>query len=126
MFIPMTNLRGWPAGHDAGLYYNRKGWKALNTLIFAGMDHRIYDIVANAPGSFHDSTIYNLSTMKHYLETRVPRIQVLGNLLKYSDPVPWINLKSYNFEVVGMKKLNVVLSAVFIKIIKYHRMWYEN
>ena len=88
MFIPMTNLRGWPAGHDAGLYYNRKGWKALNTLIFAGMDHRIYDIVANAPGSFHDSTIYNLSTMKHYLETRVPRIQVLGNLLKYSDPVP--------------------------------------
>ncbi len=41
MFILMTNLRGWPAGHDAGLYFNRKGWKALITLIFAGLDYRI-------------------------------------------------------------------------------------
>ena len=79
MFVPMNNLRGWPEGHDAALYYNRKGFKSLNTLIFAGFDRRIYDIVPNAPGSFHDNTVYNLSTMKPYLESRVPRIQVLGN-----------------------------------------------
>ncbi len=60
---PIDKFAWMAAGHDAGLYFNRKGWKALITLIFAGMDHRIYDIVPNAPGSFHNSTIYNLSTI---------------------------------------------------------------
>ena len=80
MFVPMTNLRGLPEGHDNVLYINRKGWPALNCLIFAGYDHKIYDITMNAPGSFHDANVYNLSPMKHYLESPDRgAIRVLGD-----------------------------------------------
>jgi hypothetical protein len=81
MFIPMTNLRELPEGHDMELYNNRKGWPAINCLMFAGYDHTIYDMVPNAPGSFHDSTVYLLSNMKTYLEGRDTRIQVLGTYI---------------------------------------------
>ena len=78
MSVPMTNLRIPHKGHYQLLYFNRKVYPALNTLVLAGYDHCIYNIVINAPGSFHDSTVYNLSQMKLYPETLVPRVQVLG------------------------------------------------
>ena len=68
MFVRMTNLRNIPEGHYLLLYFNRKVYPALNTLILAGYDHCIYDNVINAPGSFHDSTVYNLFQMKPYLK----------------------------------------------------------
>lgn len=49
-------MDGHDGGHDAALYYNRKGLKSLETLMFAGFDHSIYDIVSNVPGSFNDNT----------------------------------------------------------------------
>ena len=36
-------------------------------------------MVVNAPGSFHDATIYRLSMMKAWLESCFPRVQVLGD-----------------------------------------------
>lgn len=81
MFVAMKNLRELPPNHNRTLYICRKGFPALNCLMFAGYDHFIYDCVPNAPGSFHDSTVYNLSSTKPYLESRVPRVQVLGRYL---------------------------------------------
>ena len=78
MFVPMKNLRNIPEGHYQLSYFNREVYPALNTLVLAGYDHCIYNIVINAPGSFHNSTMYNLSQMKLYLENLVPRVQVLG------------------------------------------------
>ena len=79
MFVPMPYLRGLPTGYDKLIFINRKNYPALNCLIFAGYDHTIYDIVPNASGSFHDANVYNLSAMKHYLESRHPRVRVLGD-----------------------------------------------
>ena len=79
MMIPMTNLRSFPPGHDSGLYYNRKTRPALNTLIFANYNQEFFDMVVNAPGSFHDATINRLSKMKAWLESCFLRVQVLGD-----------------------------------------------
>ena len=61
------------------LFINRKGSYSLNCLVTGGFDHKIYDIVINVPGSFHDSSVYRLSRVKAYLETLYPRVYVLGD-----------------------------------------------
>ena len=83
MFVRMSNIQGFPPGYNRELFFNRKGFTALNCLVFAGFDHTIYDLVPNSPGSFHDSSIYRVSGMKAYLETRFPRVQVLGTYLDF-------------------------------------------
>ena len=42
-------------------FINRKGSYSLNCLVTGGFDQRIYDIVINVPGSFHDFSVYRLS-----------------------------------------------------------------
>ena len=79
MFVPMKNLRNLPPNYDRQVFINRKGWPALNVLMVAGYNHIIYDCDVRAPGSWHDSHVYNMSSTKPYLESRVPRVQVLGN-----------------------------------------------
>jgi len=60
-------------------FKNRKGAHTLNVLVTAGFDHRIYDVVVNAPGSFHDAAIWRISEIKQYLEMRFPRRYILGD-----------------------------------------------
>ena len=68
-----------PDGMDKEIFRNRKGWYSLNVLVFGGYDHRIYDLVVNAPGSFHDSAIFRMSMMKPYIRRIYPKVQVLGD-----------------------------------------------
>ena len=42
-------------------------------------DSRIYDVLVNAPGSFHDSAIFRMSMMKPYISRLYPEVQVLGD-----------------------------------------------
>lgn len=58
---------------DPAVFINRKGFNSLNVLVTAGCDKLIYDLVVNAPGSFHDAGIYQMSEVKAYLESRFPR-----------------------------------------------------
>ena len=71
--------RQMPDGMDKEIFRNRKGWYSLNVLVFGGYDHRIYDLVVNAPGSFHDSAIFRMSMMKPYIRRLYPKVQVLGD-----------------------------------------------
>ena len=68
-----------PVGMEKDLFVNRKGRFSLNCLVTGGYDHKIYDIVCNAPGSFHDASIYRLSQVKPYLESLYPRVYVVGD-----------------------------------------------
>ena len=61
------------------LVVNRKGRKSLNVLVTAGYDHQIYDVINNAPGSFHDAAIWRMSEVKPELELIYPRVHVLGD-----------------------------------------------
>ena len=76
----LSNINKVPEGHVANNYICRKNFYALNVLIFAGYDHRMYDMVINVPGSFHDATTWRLSLMKPYLESLNPKAVVLGNI----------------------------------------------
>ena len=44
-----------------------------------GSDKLIYDLVVNAPGSFHNAGIYQMSGVKAYMETRFPHNNCLGD-----------------------------------------------
>ena len=64
---------------DPDTFINRKGFHSLNVLVIGGFDRLIYDVIANVPGSFHDSTVYRLSEFKPYLESRWPRETCIGD-----------------------------------------------
>lgn len=66
-------FRDIPEDVDPAVFINRKGFNSLNVLVTAGCDKLIYDLVVNAPGSFHDAGIYQMSGVKAYLESRFPR-----------------------------------------------------
>ena len=48
-------------------------------MVTGGINRKIYDVVINAPGSYHDSAIWTMSRSKGWLETRFPRRFVLGD-----------------------------------------------
>ena len=62
------HFKGKPRGVEPPLtirrFKNRKDAHTLNILVTAGFDHRIYDIVVNAPGSFHDAATWRISEIK--------------------------------------------------------------
>ena len=43
------------------------------------MDKLIYDVVINAPGSYHDAAMYRMSFIKEYLSSRFPTQTCLGD-----------------------------------------------
>ena len=53
--------RGIPAGRTHIDFINRKGAYSINAQIVGGFDRRIYDILCQAPGSFHDAAIWGQS-----------------------------------------------------------------
>ena len=59
--------RSIPPGREPVQFINRKKYNLLNVLLTAGMNHKIYDVVCNAPGSFHDAGIFNQSMVKQWL-----------------------------------------------------------
>ena len=61
------------------MFINRKGFNSLNILATGGSDKLLYDLVVNAPGSFHDAAIYQMSGVKPYMESRFPRHICLGD-----------------------------------------------
>ena len=75
----LSNINRVPDGHVAANYICRKNFYALNVLIFADYQHRIFDMQCNVPGSFHDATTWRLSVMKPYMEALDPKAVVLGN-----------------------------------------------
>ena len=72
-------FRKIPVNHDPVQFINRKGFNSLNVLMTGGFDKLIYDLVVNAPGSFHDAGIYQMSGVKAYMETRFPCNIYLGD-----------------------------------------------
>ena len=72
-------LRGIPDDRPCEQFINRKGFNSLNVLVTGGVDHRIYDLVNTAPGSYHDAAIWAMSAIKPYLERQFPREHVLGD-----------------------------------------------
>lgn len=71
--------RQLPPGLNKDQFINRKGCYSLNVLVTGSYDHRILDLVLNAPGSYHDAGIWRVSQAKPYLELLFPRVHVLGD-----------------------------------------------
>lgn len=55
-------------GNYAEVYRNRKGWFSFNVQTVCDHKMRIMDLVARWPGSAHDQTIYNNSSLRARLE----------------------------------------------------------
>lgn len=57
-----------PGGHDAEIFRSRKSFFALNVQTVSDAKLKIRDIVVRWPGSVHDQTIFNSSTLKEKFE----------------------------------------------------------
>ena len=79
LYILSKYIRGLPADRNKDQFINRKGWYSLNVLVTGGPDKKIYDLVVNAPGSFHDAAIWAMSAVKPFLERRFPREHCLAD-----------------------------------------------
>ena len=93
----------------------RKGYFAINPLIFSGFDRRIYDMVINVPGSYHDAATWRMSMMKPYLENLDPKAVVLGQYFDNMQfiSIMFIQLKTKNTFNIKAPKNNIY---VFCKL----------
>lgn len=57
-----------PGGENAEIYRNRKGYFSFNVQSISDANLRIQDIVCRWPGSTHDSTIFNNSSIRGKFE----------------------------------------------------------
>ncbi|XP_037820787.1 putative nuclease HARBI1, partial [Lucilia sericata] len=58
-----------PVGSIGEVFRNRKGYFSINVQTIADRNLKVLDIVARWPGSTHDSTIFNNSSIKTFLES---------------------------------------------------------
>lgn len=73
--VPIIN----PGGHHAELFRNRKRTFSINVQVVAGPKLEIYDIVARYPGSYHDSYIFDRSSVKGKFQRRELPGYLLGD-----------------------------------------------
>lgn len=73
--IPIIN----PGGPHAELFRNRKRTFSINVQVVAGPNLEIFDIVARYPGSYHDSHIFNRSSVKGKFQRRELPGYLLGD-----------------------------------------------
>ncbi|CAH1996810.1 unnamed protein product [Acanthoscelides obtectus] len=52
-----------PFGEIGEVYRNRKGWMSINTPVVVGPSAEILDIDVHHPGSTHDNTIFDRSSL---------------------------------------------------------------
>jgi len=57
-----------PGGEDAEIFRNRKGFFSINVQLISNYDLVILDAVARWPGSAHDSTIFDFSSIRAKFE----------------------------------------------------------
>lgn len=67
-----------PSEHE-GSYVNRKNYHSINVQVIVAADSRILDVVANWPGSTHDSRILRESTIGREFERGVHTGLLLGD-----------------------------------------------
>ncbi|GBM93211.1 hypothetical protein AVEN_143155-1 [Araneus ventricosus] len=70
-----------PGGSNAELFRNRKGFFPLNVQTLSDPDSHIRNIVARWPGSVHDSTIFEHSSLRAKFEAGVipPKYHLVGD-----------------------------------------------
>lgn len=68
-----------PGGPHAELFRNRKRTFSINVQVIAGPRLEIFDIVARYPGSYHDSHIFDRSSVKGKFERRELPGYLLGD-----------------------------------------------
>lgn len=66
-----------PGGPNAELFRNRKGYFSLNVQCVSSANLKIQNIVARWPGSAHDQTIFNNSTLRMQFERKDFRNYIL-------------------------------------------------
>lgn len=66
-------------GENAERFRNRKGYFSINVQTVSDAGLRIQNIVARWPGSVHDSTIFDNSRIKAFMETRYDGCFILGD-----------------------------------------------
>lgn len=68
-------------GNDAEVFRNRKSYFSINTQLVASPNLKIMDITARWPGSAHDSTVLNNSSIRARFEQgEFQNTTLLGNL----------------------------------------------
>ena len=78
-FVFGQKPRGIPAGRTHIDFINRKGAYSINVQIVGGFDRRIYNILCQAPGSFHDAAIWGQSDALAWFRTEFPYKFILGD-----------------------------------------------
>ncbi|XP_049824700.1 putative nuclease HARBI1 [Aethina tumida] len=73
--VPIKN----PGGPHAELFRNRKRTFSINVQVVGGPNLEIYNIVARYPGSYHDSHIFNRSSVKGMFQRRELPGYLLGD-----------------------------------------------
>jgi len=61
------------------ILYSKMGHNLLDTQYENMNFRRIYDIVLNAPGSYHDAAVWQMSRVKGWASTLYPRHYILGD-----------------------------------------------
>lgn len=84
-----------PGGLDGEIYRNRKGYFSINVQTVCDPDLRIQSIVCTSPGSTHDSTIFNHSSIRGRFERGEMRNSIIvgdsGYALKNYLMTPFLN-----------------------------------
>ncbi|KAI4455430.1 hypothetical protein MML48_9g00003661 [Holotrichia oblita] len=62
-----------PGGEDGELFRNRKGYFSINTQVICDASLKMMNVVARWPGSAHDATIFNHSTVRGNFERNLYR-----------------------------------------------------
>lgn len=90
MCVDGTHIKIIPPKQDRNLYYNRKGYYSLNTLIICDHKMKIRFVDSRHQGASHDSHIWRISGARSYMEdlfkNNKTNIKILGDAGFPSEP----------------------------------------